>query len=377
MGLLEKTKDVDVRVLIVNSLLSGGGTDTQTLSLCRALIQQGCNVTLAAPARARWLPVARAIPGLTVEPIAAKRFFWAFLLVHTIKAMQADIVHAHHGRDYWIVIVARLLSMRRARVVITRHLITPLREKTRRYLAPNVDVLAVSDATVAALRAGDPAGSLHVQRVYCGIDTKFFRADAGRRQQVRDQLCLPAEAFVFMVVGGVHPPEGKGQFYFIEAAAQVFATYPQAHFVCVGVGERVSQLCALARTLGLGSNFQMLTFSDDLVGLLQAADVLVHPAVDSESLGLVLLEAMSCGKPVIGSRLDGIPETFVHEQHGLLVPPRDVAALVQAMSRLAADPATAATMGASARPWVEERFSLESLGRNTVQAYRQALTRLT
>lgn len=364
-----------LRVLMVNSLLSGGGTDTQTLSLCQALLAQGCDVTLVAPTQARWLATARAMPGLRVVDIAARRFFWAFRLPGLIRRTKADIVHAHHGRDYWIAIVGNLLAGRRAAVVVTRHLITPLREKTRRYLAPNASLIAVSDATVAALRACDPQGTLDIHRVHCGIDTQFFQARPERRAQERARLGLREGDMLFAVVGGVHPPEGKGQFYFIEAAGRMHARYPQAHFMCVGVGARVPELQARAAALGLAGHFHMETFSDDLVGLLQAVDVLVHPPVETEALGLVILEALSCGKPVIGTQLDGIPETFVDGQHGLLVPPRDVDALARAMAAMAAYPERAAAMGQSARPWVEGRFSLRALGEQTVQAYRAILAR--
>lgn len=364
-----------LRVLIVNSLLSGGGTDTQTLSLCQALRGEGCEVTLVAPTRARWLAAARALPGLRVLDIAAKRIFWAFRLPGLIRRTQADIVHAHHGRDYWIAIVGNLLSGRRAAVVVTRHLITPLREKTRRYLAPNASLIAVSDATVNALRACDPQRTLDIHRVHCGIDTDFFRARPERRAQERARLGLTDGDMLFALVGGVQPPEGKGQFYFIEAAGRLHAQHPHAHFMCVGVGSLVPELQSRAAALGLAQNFHMETFSDDLVGLLQAVDVLVHPPVGTEALGLVILEALSCGKPVIGTRLDGIPETFVDGQHGLLVPPRDVEALTRAMAELAADPARACAMGRAARPWVESRFSLRALGAHTVGAYRAILAR--
>ena len=363
------------RVLILNSLLSGGGTDTQTLSLCQALLGEGCDVTLVAPTRARWLATAKAMAGLRVLDIAARRFFWAFRLPGLIRRTQADIVHAHHGRDYWIAIVGNLLAGRRASVVVTRHLITPLREKTRRYLAPNASLIAVSDATVNALRACDPQRTLDIHRVHCGIDTDFFQARAERRAQERDRLGLKDGDMLFALVGGVHPPEGKGQFYFIEAAGRVHAQHPQAHFMCVGVGSLVPELQARAASLGLAQNFHMETFSDDLVGLLQAVDVLVHPPVGSEALGLVILEAMSCGKPVIGTRLDGIPETFVDGQHGVLVPPRDVEALAHAIAGMAAEPARARAMGEAARPWVESRFSLRALGTQTLGAYRAILAR--
>jgi glycosyltransferase involved in cell wall biosynthesis len=362
-----------LHVLVINSVLTGGGVDTQTLSQCQALLAQGAGVTLAVSPRARWVERARAIPGLRVLVLSPQRWLWPLRLAREVRQQGTQVLHAHHGRDYWIAILARWLSGRPAQVVVTRHLMTALKSKTRRYLAPFTHVVAVSDAVAAALRAADPKAKLRMRRIYCGIDTQAFQPNESARQATRAELGLPAEAWVFAVVGAIHAPDGKGQFHFLRAAQTVLARFPDAHFLCAGSGEAVPALQAEAQALGLGAHFHWRAFGDDMAGLMQAIDVLVHPAVSSEALGLVILEALSCGKPVIASKLDGIPETFSEGVNGLLVPPRDVAALAQAMSQLAADRALAQRMGEQGRAWVQARFSLACVGRALVAYYRQAL----
>lgn len=360
-------------VLILNSVLTGGGVDTQTLSQCQALIGEGARVTLAVSSGARWVERAQAIPGLSVLVFRTPRWRWPLRLAAEVRHRQVQVLHAHHGRDYWVAILARILSMRPAVVVVTRHLMTALKDKTRRYLSAFTRVVAVSDAVLRSLHASDPTGSLRVRRVYCGIDTATFRPDPTRRTAMRTQLGLPADGFVFAVVGAIHAPDGKGQFHFVRAARQVLARHPDAHFLCAGSGEAVPALKTAAELEGLGEHFHWQAFGHDIPGLMQAIDVLVHPAVSSEALGLVLLEALSCGKPVIGSRLDGIPETFEDGHNGLAVPPRDVDALAQAMLRFADDRELARAMGARGRAWVEQRFSLHHVGQETIRYYRDAL----
>ncbi|MDF3833277.1 glycosyltransferase family 4 protein [Cupriavidus basilensis] len=363
-----------LRVLILNSLLDGGGIDSHTLSLCRALQLQGCEVTLAAPHGARWIAAAREMQGICLLELNAKRIAWPEILARHLRERQMHVIHAHHGRDYWVAILAWILSGRKAAVVVTRHLMTSLKERTRRYLAASSSVIAVSDAVQNALRLVDPDRTLKLRRIYCGIDTERFRACTAERHRVRRALGVPHEAWIYALIGGAQKPDGKGQSYFVKAAAQVFERHPQSHFLCVGDGDLTPQLRREANSLGLDRNFHFRPFEHDVASLMQAIDVLVHPPVGSEALGLVILEALSCGKPVVATSLDGIPETFIDGDHGVLVPPRDANALAVAMSRLAADPRRAARMGSRGRLWVEANFSLASLGRETVQLYQDCLS---
>ncbi|MFJ1258180.1 glycosyltransferase family 4 protein [Cupriavidus sp. CuC1] len=362
-----------LRVLVLNSRFDGGGIDSHTLSLCKALELQGCEVTLAIPAAARWRAAAKGMPGIKVRILAANRILWPAILAQYIREERVHVIHAHHGRDYWVAIMAWMLSGRTAVVVVTRHLMTRIKERTRRYLAAYSSVIAVSDAVRASLLLVDPDRTLKLRRIYCGIDTEHFRAVAMQRYRIRVALGLPQDAWIYALFGGAGRPDGKGQFYFIQAAAQVLARCPKSHFLCVGDGELIPQLRQQADALGLSGRMHFRPFEYDISTLMQGIDVLVHPPVGTEALGLVILEAMSCGKPVIATAVDGIPETFVDGEHGILVPPRDAGALAEAMARLAVDPVGAAQMGRRGRRWVKANFSLTNLGRETVELYRECL----
>lgn len=362
-----------LRVLMINSVLTGGGVDSQTLSQCQALIAQGAEVTLAIAAVSPWVERVKGLPGLRVLVLQVPRWRWPFHLARYVRQQGVQVVHAHHGRDYWVAILAHWLSRQRVLVVVTRHLMTALKDKTRRYLAPNTWVVAVSDAVAVRMRGGDPAGTLRLRRIYCGIDTDRFQPNAAGGAALKQRLGLPVDAWLFAVVGAIHAPEGKGQFHFLRAAQQVLAQYPNTYFLCAGSGEAVPTLLEAARAQGLGEHFLHQGFGADMVTLMQGIDVLVHPAVASEALGLVILEALSCGKPVIASRLDGIPETLNEGVNGVLVPPRDVDALAQAMACMAADHEQAARMGARGRDWVLSRFSLACVGDALMTLYRDGL----
>lgn len=129
------------------------------------------------------------------------------------------------------------------------------------------------------------------------------------------------------------------------------------------------------RSLDLAGTTLMLPFTDDIPTAMNALDVLVHPALGTEALGLVLWEAMACAKPVIASRLHGIPEAFVENEHGLLVPPADAQALAAAMRRLAASQDLRTRFGRAGRKYIESCFSRVILAKNTHELYTAILQR--
>jgi glycosyltransferase involved in cell wall biosynthesis len=117
----------------------------------------------------------------------------------------------------------------------------------------------------------------------------------------------------------------------------------------------------------------------DLPGLFGSASVLAMPSVEhtcygrsvrvSELLGLVALEAMACGTPVIASRVGGLPEVVVDGVTGFLVPPGDVNALRERLDQLLRDPALAQRLGANARELVLERFTWAKVAERCLSAY--------
>ena len=307
-----------LRILQLNSIFNGGGTDNQTLELSAGLRESGNDVTLAVPQGSRWEPLARQLAGVRVESFTPKsplKLGVVQALIRLIRERRVQILHAHQGRDYWPAITAARLAGRGTRVVVTRHLMTRPRGVSRALLLRMSDVIAVSRAVEEVLQRElrGPPGRLH--RIYGGIDLKAFqpeRTPAG--WEFRQQQGWRDDALVFGVVGAYDLPRGKGQLEFLEAAAQLKAEFPEGRFVMIGRGSMEPLLRQRIGTLGLSGTAALLPFTDDITTVMNALDVLVHPALGTEALGLVLWEAMACAKPVIASRLHGIPEAFVENE---------------------------------------------------------------
>jgi len=365
-----------LRVLQVNSRFDGGGVDNQTLDLVLGLQRAGDDVWLAVAAGSRWEAKARGL-GLRVETYRRRSLLKGPRIrrwIGLIRRHRIEIIHAHHDTDYWPAIVAARLAGRGTRVVITRHLAYAPRRLGRWCFLRLADVVAVSRAVENALRSGMRGPQERVHQIHCGIDVHRFSTERSpsaweyrRRRGWRD------EEVVFGVVGSFNGLRGKGQVLFLEAAARLRQEKTAARFVLVGEGTMKPSLEELIRSRGLETVATMISFTEEIPLVMSALDVLVHPAVGRDAFPLVILEAFASGKPVIGSRLDGIPESVLHDINGLLVPPGDVQLLVAAMKKLLESPELRRRMGEAGRLRVCEHFSTEQLVRRTRQLYVEAL----
>jgi rhamnosyl/mannosyltransferase len=164
----------------------------------------------------------------------------------------------------------------------------------------------------------------------------------------------------------------KGFEYLVEAMRDI-----DARLLIIGEGPLRERLTTLARTLGIADRVTLLGTVQDAFPYYQAADVFVLPSIArSEAFGLVQLEAMACGTPVVNTRLDsGVPYVSIDGETGRTVPPEDSRALAAAIKGLLDDPVERARLGAAARRRVEEHFTVELMAAGTLALYRALIGR--
>ncbi len=143
------------------------------------------------------------------------------------------------------------------------------------------------------------------------------------------------------------PEKRKGVGYLLRAYPHIKSAFPDARFIIVGAGDwEGSAYRAYIERNRLRDIVIVGRVSDDeLPTYHRSADVFCSPAVDGESFGIVLLEAMAAGLPVVASDLEGYREVVTNEDEGILVPPRNEIALADAVCRLLQDRALATKMG--------------------------------
>lgn len=365
------------RPLIVDLARYYGGAEARVLALATALGPQGCGVAclVGSPLAER----CRAV-GLNPLELAAGKFS-----PHLPRALRSaasqggfDLVDAHNVQSYlWSAAAFRSRPDRPA-LLATVHSSTRLEQRSRlkgglyeraeRLALPAFDgLVVVSTYLRQELQGwGLPADRLSV--IPNGV--RLDGLPAGDRQAVRQELGLRPADQVVGAVGRLEP--AKGLVYLIEAAAQLAPQHPDLRVVIVGAGRLEGELHAAVRQHGLEQVVLFTGFRQDVTRCLQAFDLFALPSL-TEGIPIALLEACASARPVVASRVGGVPEVIADGEQGLLVPPGDVPALAQAITRLLDDPQLATRLGEAARQRIAARYSLESMLDGTCQAYRAAL----
>jgi glycosyltransferase-like protein len=201
---------------------------------------------------------------------------------------------------------------------------------------------------------------------YNGLDSSDF-ANLPRRSSNRPTI---------LFVGGLEPR--KGLEYLVHAMETVVEKLPEARLIAVAkTGFRGTDEWEWFRTLGdrLGLvghlDFHESVSQDKLLELYSECDVLALPS-KTEGWGLSLMEAMACGKPVVASRVGGVPELVRDGIDGILVEPGDVRGLAEALIRLLKDSSLRREMGLAGQSRISE-FSWDDTARVAMEAYRSAL----
>jgi glycosyltransferase involved in cell wall biosynthesis len=258
--------------------------------------------------------------------------------------------------------------------VATRHVLFQLNRLHRHTLAQATRVIAVSNAVAHELRASGVVLERQIAVIPNGNDVERFsraRASFDRVQFLRS-MGLPVDCLLVGSVGELRTLKRHDDF--IRAAAVIAARFPEAQFVLAGLdtsasGEVRKQLEALVNELGLSERFYFLGWLDDAEKLLCAMDVFVS-ASETESFGLVIVEAMAAATAVVATATEGAREVIEDQRTGMLVPIGDVERIAQSVINLLSDPDQRRTIATQSAQSAATKFSLTRMVDETLTAYR-------
>lgn len=291
-------------------------------------------------------------------------------MVRRIREARADLVHLHLPNP--AAVLAYLASRHKGRLIVTYHS-DIIRQKALSILFQPLLHFALERC--AALIATSPnyiesSSVLSAYRQRCrviphGIPIEQFdrydpEAVAEIREQYGPRIVLSVGRVIYY----------KGFDYLIRSMARV-----RGRLLIVGDGPLRGDLERETRSQGLADRVAFLGEVEDMVPYYHAADVFVLASVArSEAFGIVQLEAMACGKPVVNTRLaSGVPFVSVDGLTGLTVPPEDPEALASAINLLLDDPDLRANYGRAARRRVQEEFSLDLMISRTLKLYSEVM----
>jgi glycosyltransferase involved in cell wall biosynthesis len=362
---------------LVSARGNWGGIEQHVLDLSRGLKERGHRLLFATRPvdfvieRYREVgevfpfPIKGAVDLKTIRGLAA-----------LIRDERVDIVHTHTSRDAWTAVFAALAAGR-GRVVTTRHV--PLAAKTdfvhgwfyNRLAA----IICVSEYVRASLLASAPRfDPAKVRVIYPGIRLERFAA--GSRGKYRQKWGVGDDDFLIGYVGRITVEKGLDD---LIAAAAALRREGIA-FKAVLVGEvntktpaYLDQLLAAAERQGIGGVFVHQSFTTDIADVMYALDCLVLPSNTPETFGLVLCEALACGKPVVATPTGAQAEIVRDGVNGVLVPPDRPDIMAEALARLIADRELAVRLGTAGRNIVFADFALEKTLDNVERCFRDCL----
>lgn len=276
------------------------------------------------------------------------------------------VIHTHLTRATYMGYIAGLLA--RKPVVSTMHTLN--RDWAYRYLphARHWFVAVSRDLQQAMIRCGAPAE--RVRAIYNGTDMNPPAEDPTViARAVRAELDLPPDACIIGVFGRVD--EFKGQHILAQALPTIVQERSNAYLVLVGQAEPAMQerLWDIARRGGVADRLRLLGVRDDVARLMAATDIVALTSV-IESFGMVIIEAMAMGKPVVATRAGGIPEIVVEGETGLLIDRKPEAAAT-ALKRLCGDYQARIAMGRAGRERAASLFTADRMAAEIESFYME------
>ena len=365
---------------------ASGGMKEHVLGLALGLARLGHGVEVAAPedsdifraALASGLAV-RAIP--LVGPLHPLKDPAAFSALRRLIASGGyDVVHAH---GFKAGLVGRLATRFSSRVpfIVTAHNHILERDETsgaakaryrgvERALASHVArYIAVSDSIRRELLEGYGLPTERVVTIHNGINAAPFLL-ATDRSAARAALGVPDDVPVVGLAARFSTQ--KGLRHLLAALPQMRNAAPGLIAVIGGSGPLESELREQAAALEVSGFVRWPGHVADVAELLAALDVYVSPA-ETEALGIGLIEASAAALPIVATRVGGAGEVVIDGETGLLVEPRDPAALALATIALLRDPELGHTLGAAARARAISEFDIVRMVERTLGVYRAVL----
>ncbi len=292
------------------------------------------------------------------------------LLFRKLANRHDDIVHLHVPNPLGA--LAYLMSGHKGKLVITHHADTLGRPILRKVVDPFVRraMRRASAIIVTSERYLESSDELADFRAKCrviplGINLEpFLSTDSETVKDIRAKYAPR----IILSVGRLIAY--KGLDYLLRAMKDVEAT-----LLVIGTGRLREQLTRMTEELGIGGKVHFLGRVEDVAPYYKAAQIFVLPSITrAEAFGLVQIEAMASGIPVVNTGLDsGVPEVPIDGMTGMTVPPKDASALARAINFLLENDDVRATYGAAASVRAGEKFTARLMAEETFRVYESVM----
>lgn len=308
----------------------------------------------------------------TKSELSPKLYFALPKLIRLIREEKIDLIHAHtrvtQVLAWWL---RRLTGIH---YVSTCHGFYKTRIGRRLLPAWGDHVIAISKPVEGSLIVDFRVPKSRVSTIFNAIDINDLvtRYHNKNPDVIRQELNLPKGNKVIGIVARV--VQDKGHEYFLRAANKLISTsFPDIKILIVGDGPYLNNTKKLVKKLGLNSSVRFLGNIDDITYALSVIDIFVLPAVWREGFGLSIIEAMAVSKPVIVTNIWALNELVHNRVNGLLVEPRNVDELANAMHELLSDQQLYMKVSVNGTEMVKQEFSISQMAKRVDSLYQQTL----
>jgi glycosyltransferase involved in cell wall biosynthesis len=371
---------VPARVLYLHHVGELSGAEGSLRLLLRHLDRARAEPLFAGPRRGAF-PAALAADGVPTLPLAfvPLRRIGGVLrtvarLARLVRVHHIDLVHANGPQtNVPAALAGRLLGV--PVIWHARNLLAAGMWDVDRALAP-LATRIVCNANAIRRRFAGSRGWERSLTIVNAVDTREFHPGLPRAP-FRRELGVPDTTPLIGIVGRIGL--GKGHEHFVDAAVRLLRGGLDAHFAIVGDplfdedAWRADALRRCVKDAGCEDRIRFVGYRRDVPAVMRGLDVLVL-ASDAEPCGRVLFEAMACGTAIVATDSGGTPEIVRDGREGLLVAPRDPAALARAVGTLVADASLRARLGTAGVARVAAEFTIERYVAATLAVYDEALT---
>ena len=310
--------------------------------------------------------------GIRTKSELSPKIYWALPeLIRWVRQEQIALVHAHTRITQ--VMAHWLQQIMRVPFITTSHGFYKLRLGRRLIPAWGEQVIAISEPVGNHLRDGFHVPPDRIRIVYNGVDLRGFVSSFSEHDPVtvRREYGIPDQSFVVGTTARLVPD--KGHEFLIRALQRLEPEIPNLNAIIVGDGRHRKTLERLSRDLQVSHRVHFTGNLRDVAKPLAAMDIFVLPAVWREGFGLSIVEAMACQKPVIVTNIWALNTLIENRVNGILVEPRSVEDLAQAILLLLKDTGFRESIGRAGQKTAETRFSLDRMVEEIEDIYEEVL----
>jgi glycosyltransferase involved in cell wall biosynthesis len=298
-------------------------------------------------------------------------------LARVVREGNYDIVHAHLFPTSLFVALTSFLIPEPC-YIVSEHNVFNRRRRFQFFKVLDAfiyqryaQIVAVSSSVRKALLEWLPRLDNKVQVIVNAVDPGCFQADDVQLDQLRQELGINKDNKIIFYAGRLVP--AKGIDILLEAFSNLARKDSSVKILLAGDGPLKDILQKQTASLDLEKNVQFLGLRTDISQLLNIADIIVLPS-RWEGLPMILLEAMAARKPILATRVGGIPEIIEHGKSGWLVPPENQQALAEAIALLLSSKELCQQLSDGALEKVSAQYSIKPIIQQLLESYEKVLS---